>query len=204
MMLVYGIAPTAAVALAARSCSRSTSCSRSPSRTPRRSSACGSASSAPFLISFVRTLFFLAPGLVPLAAVGGRRVRTAPAEPADRAVRGVPGGAAGRPPSRGVGAALPDRDRARCCSRCSLPVYRREAAALREGRMSARLRHGDGLGVRFQFDRQNRVVSPLLAKLRRRGDETLGAPRRHVLGRAGRRRWRSSGRAGRGRRRSCA
>ena len=30
------------------------------------------------------------------------------------------------------------------------------------------------VGVRFQFDRQNRVVSPLLAKLRRRGEETWG------------------------------
>ena len=31
-----------------------------------------------------------------------------------------------------------------------------------------------GLGVRFLFDRQNRVVSPQLARLRRRGDESWG------------------------------
>jgi ABC-type polysaccharide/polyol phosphate transport system ATPase subunit len=32
----------------------------------------------------------------------------------------------------------------------------------------------EGLGVRFQFDRQSRVVSPLLARLRRRGEESWG------------------------------
>jgi ABC-type polysaccharide/polyol phosphate transport system ATPase subunit len=32
----------------------------------------------------------------------------------------------------------------------------------------------DGLGVRFQFDRQSRVVSPQLARLRRRGEESWG------------------------------
>ena len=31
-----------------------------------------------------------------------------------------------------------------------------------------------GAGVRFQFDRQSRVVSPQLARLRRRGDESWG------------------------------
>ena len=31
-----------------------------------------------------------------------------------------------------------------------------------------------GVGVRFQFDRQSRVVSPQLARLRRRGDESWG------------------------------
>ena len=32
----------------------------------------------------------------------------------------------------------------------------------------------DRLGVRFQFDRQSRVVSPQLARLRRRGEESWG------------------------------
>ena len=32
----------------------------------------------------------------------------------------------------------------------------------------------DQLGVRFQFDRQQRAVTPILARLRRRGTETWG------------------------------
>ena len=40
--------------------------------------------------------------------------------------------------------------------------------------MSAASVTASEVGVRFQFDRQNRVVSPLLAKLRRRGEETWG------------------------------
>jgi ABC-type polysaccharide/polyol phosphate transport system ATPase subunit len=39
--------------------------------------------------------------------------------------------------------------------------------------MKASLR-ADRLGVRFQFDRQQRVVTPILAHLRRRGTETWG------------------------------
>ncbi len=40
--------------------------------------------------------------------------------------------------------------------------------------MSAASVTTSGVGVRFQFDRQNRVVSPLLARLRRPGDESWG------------------------------
>ena len=32
----------------------------------------------------------------------------------------------------------------------------------------------EGVGARFLFDRQRRVVTPALARLRRRGDETWG------------------------------
>jgi ABC-type polysaccharide/polyol phosphate transport system ATPase subunit len=40
--------------------------------------------------------------------------------------------------------------------------------------MSRAAMAADGLGVRFQFDRQSRVVSPQLARLRRRGEESWG------------------------------
>ena len=123
----------------------------------------------PFAVSFVRILFFVAPGLVPLAAIPGRAQDLVRLNP----LTGLPGRAPVRPQAGGVGARLPARRRS--CPprlvRAGLPP--RATAVRQDRRVSASIRV-ERAGVRFVFDRQSRRVSPTMAQLRRRSLEVWG------------------------------
>ncbi len=128
-----------------------------------------------FVMSFVRVLFFIAPGLVPLSQISGTAHDLLLINPMtglfesyrDALLYGHSPGRprAALPGSAGSGAARPVR-----------PAVPLRAAAVRQdhGVLMATSIEAEGLGVRFLFDRYQRAVTPALARVRRSSVETWG------------------------------
>ena len=176
MMAIYGVAPTTAIlwfpAVLAINILFAAACAF-----PMTLVGLWYEDMRPFVISFVRTMFFLAPGLVPLSQIGGDACGPHQAESADRPVRGIPGRAAVRQRARGVGASVPARGLDSAARRVRAPLPPR-AAPLREADLMsaparARIR-AEGLGVKFWVDSHRRPLTPALAHLRRKGSVAWG------------------------------
>src|SRR5213078_3628482 len=95
------------------------------------------------------------------------------AEPADRPIRVVSRGASVRSPSGCLGDSLSTRIR-RCPDRRHASHLPARTASLREDHRMTALVAAHGVGIRFLFDGNRRLITPTLARLRKPRVEAWG------------------------------
>ena len=177
MMSIYGVGPTAALALAAGGRRGDARARRRRRLAGRAARALGAATLKVFASQALRILFFAAPGLVALAEVSDERPATGSSSTRSAACSsrsGTCSSTATRPEFWQL--AYPAGVGARADARLH-PALPARAAAFREAGdvRCERAVQAEGVGIQYLFDRQQRTVSPTIARLPARRRRELGA-----------------------------